>query len=131
MLHCQTIEAEGLVWPLETFIDSHGFLRRPSVNECRSRFTGEVEVIDEQLTLRRADEARHVDWHSVLAVKAAGSTRCLECLMWFDSETAPIYACAVRRNVAGRILPHTTTFVVNSFETDFCKDCQSYGDWEY
>jgi hypothetical protein len=132
MLHGLTIEAEGLVWPLETFIDSHGFLRRLSVSECRDRFAGEVEVIDEQLTLRRFDEARHVDWHSIIAVKSAGSTRCIECLTYFDPEIAAIYACSVIRNEAGRILPHNShTFVVNSYEAEFCEDCQSYGDWEY
>ncbi len=63
------IAAEGIVWPLETFLDTHGFERRPDIFECRSRYSGPIEIVDEHLCVRSEFEARQVDWHSVVAVR--------------------------------------------------------------
>lgn len=52
------IAAEGMVWPLDTFLDSHGFERRPAVAECRSRYSGPVEIVDDRLRVRSEFEAR-------------------------------------------------------------------------
>lgn len=99
-----SIHAEGLVWPLETFLDTHGFERRPEIDECRIRYDGPVEIVDDRLQVRSEYEARQVDWHSVLAVKA-GSRICEGCGFSFEPVVAPIFATRIVRNAAGRILP--------------------------
>lgn len=125
------IAAEGMIWPLDTFLDSHGFERRPDICECRMRYAGPVEIVDESLHIRTELEARQIDWHSVLAVKA-GSHVCEGCGFSFEPTVAPIYATEIVRNEAVRILRHECrVFTVNSFEADNCEDCQDCGDWEY
>ncbi|WP_454599090.1 hypothetical protein [Qipengyuania sp. SM2507] len=125
------IRAEGLAWPLQTFLDSHGFEQRPDVFECRRLYEGAVEIVDDRLEIRSVAEARQIDWHSVVAVKA-GSRACEGCGLSFEPDVDPIYATSLVRNVAGRILrDQCTVFTVNSFEADFCEGCREHGDWEY
>lgn len=125
------VRAEGIAWPLETFLDSHGFERRPDVFECRSRYAGQVEIVDERFELRREVEARHVDWHAVVAVKA-GSKVCEGCGLSFDPDIDPIFATRLVYNTAGRLLRNEcTVYTVNSSQADSCKDCRDHGDWGF
>lgn len=123
------VHAEGIAWPLDTFLDSHGFERRPDVFECRQRYEGPVEVVDDRLRVRSEVEARHLDWHSVLAVKA-GSKVCEGCGLSFEPIADPIYATQLVRNETGLIVVRECrVFTVNSFEADNCEECQDYGEW--
>ena len=125
------IAAEGIVWPLETFLDSHGFERRPEVVECRTRYEGKIEIVDDRLQVRSEVEARHVDWHSVLAVKG-GSATCSECGGWFEPDFDPIYETRLVRDETGLVIPARCSVVVaNRFDAETCENCQAYGDWEY
>ena len=130
-MHCSVINAEGMIWPLQTFIDSHGFERRPDLIECYTRYEGEVDIVDDNLRVVHVIEARHVDWHSVVAVKA-GSAVCGGCGLSFEPSVDPIYATQLVRNEAGRLLrDRCYVFAVNSSDAEHCEDCQTYGDWDY
>ncbi|QQN73142.1 hypothetical protein [Croceicoccus sp. YJ47] len=64
-----TIEAEGHVWPLDTFIDSHRFRRSDGDVPPIARsdwplacITADCRIIEEP--------ARHVPWHTIIAYRA-------------------------------------------------------------
>ena len=124
------VHAEGIAWPLETFLDSHGFEPRPDVSECRARYAGAIEIVDERFELHRPIEARHVDWHSVVAVKA-GAKLCEGCGLSFDPDVDPIYATRLVYDAEGRLLrSECAVYTVNSFAADNCESCRDYCEWE-
>ena len=125
------VHADGLRYPLETFLACHGFTPRPDITECRLRFSGPIEILDEQMRRHKLAEARHADWHSVVAVKS-GSVLCAGCGMGFDPDEDPIYACSVFWH-DGKVREDAPldVFAVNSYNAEYCEDCQDHGDWEY
>lgn len=123
------VRAEGIAWPLETFLDTHGFERRPDVSECRHRYEGAVEIVDDRFELHREVEARHVDWHSVVAVKA-GAKVCEDCGLSFDPDVDPIYATRLVYNPEGRLIrSECAVYAVNAHLVDYCERCRDYAQW--
>lgn len=121
-----TIRADGMEWPLATFIDAYGFHQldwRSSTAPLDTDLTLEVVVREGDGVAVKRMIGRHVDRHNCLAIKGAdGNSMCEGCGMPFEPDEPPIYASDVETR---------RVYTVNSYETEYCRDCQIEGEWDW
>lgn len=81
-----TIRADGLEWPLDTYLDARGFIRTNGEVPDFARFPGLLDVVTLSGELREKQEAATIPWHDVLAAHAPdGSLQfgpCSNCGEW-------------------------------------------------
>lgn len=69
-MRCGTIEAEGLNWPIETFLDAHGFVRTDTQVPDFADHPGTLDVVTLDGELLCGLEAATIPWRDVLAAHA-------------------------------------------------------------
>lgn len=65
----RTIQAEGITWPLETFMDSHRYIRTRGEVPDFASLPGAVDVLMATGEVREAVELSAILWHDCLAVR--------------------------------------------------------------
>lgn len=105
-----TVRADGLDWPLETYLDARGFIRTNGEVPDFATLFGAVDVVTSAGELREGCELREIVWHDVLAVAIpAGSMKldlCPGCGAW----PVPI----IIRQVEGKI----------ELQSPLCDECE-------
>ncbi len=113
-----TIRADGMEWPLATFIDAYGFHQldwRSSTAPLDTDLTLEVVVREGDGVAVKRMLGRHVDRHNCLAIKVEdGNSMCEGCGMFFEPDEPPIYASDVETR---------RVYNVNSYEKEDGSDC--------
>lgn len=75
-----TIRADGVEWPLATFIDAYGFTRTDGERPDFAGLAGELDVVMASGELRHGMEMSAVPWWEVVAVAVPkGSMRLANC----------------------------------------------------
>jgi hypothetical protein len=72
-MEARTIRADGMDWPLETYLDAYGFKRRDEFDPPPTiRHAAAVTLVREDLSLQLGQDAESVIWPGVIAFKLEG-----------------------------------------------------------
>jgi hypothetical protein len=109
------IEAEGITWPLETFMDAHRYIRTRREVPDFATLPGVVDALMSTGEVREAIELRAIPWHDCLAVRVPdGSMKLALC----HGCEATIVAVEIVTKPGG----------VFNLEQELCDDCAG-GTW--
>ncbi len=70
-----TIRADGMEWPLETYLDARGFIRTNGEIPDFAGHAGLVDIVTTQGELRENVEAITAPWHEVIATHPADGSK--------------------------------------------------------
>lgn len=112
------IQAEGLTWPLETFLDAHRYIRTNGEVPPFHHLAGAVHAIMNTGEVRENVELSSIAWHDCLAVRVPSDSMRIAYCHACDASIVPVKIINV---VGGKI----------AIEQEPCGGDGCDGDWEF
>lgn len=119
----QTIEHDGMAWPLETFLDCYRFVRtRGAIPWAAIGHPGALDVVTAAGELLRDQDAGAVAWHDVAAVRPADN-----CNTFAHCPGCGLDLVRSRIEVTAKPSPNRNPVGNSSvvLVTDYCETCQA------
>lgn len=107
-----TIHADGMDWPLETYLDARRFIRVDGEPPSFADAAGRVDVVTLAGELREGVELEGLSWHDVMAVAVPAGSMSLGLCHGCGLQIVPVF---VRTNGKGQTI----------ISQDICGECDA------